>query len=212
VLSNAPAVFPPGTTTVIFSTADVAGNSATVSTTVTVMDTIAPGIQILSPQARDYAHADPLVVSFSVVEAGSGLLSGSPESWLDGVPVANGQSVALLTLALGEHVFTVSAMDVARNPAVRIVTFRVVATLDSLTAAVNLFAAQGQIDDSRMVRSLLSKLEDAKDAIARGSNKAAINKLNEFIDQVNAQVGQHITASAAQLLVTDARYVIATLQ
>jgi hypothetical protein len=85
VSSNAPAVFPPGTTTVIFSAADVVGNSATASTTVTVMDTIAPSIQILSPQARNYAHADPVVVSFSVIAAGSGLLLLSaptrPSKW-----------------------------------------------------------------------------------------------------------------------------------
>jgi hypothetical protein len=81
VSSNAPAVFPPGSTTVTFTAADAAGNSATAGTTVTVVDTIAPSVQILSPQARDYAHADVLVVSFSAVDAGSGLMSGSPESW-----------------------------------------------------------------------------------------------------------------------------------
>lgn len=212
VSSNAPAVFPPGMTTVTFTAADSAGNSATAGTTVTVVDTIAPTIQILSPQAGDYAHADVLVVSFSATDAGSGLMSGSPESWLDGVPVTGGQSVALLTLGLGEHVFTVSAMDAAGNPAVRTVTFRIVATIDSLITAVNLLAEQQQIDDSRTVRGLLGKLEDAKQALARGNQTAAINKLNDLIDQVTAQVGQHITPYAGQVLVTDARYVIATLQ
>ena len=212
VSSNAPAVFPPGVTTVTFTAADLAGNSATAATTVTVVDTIAPAVQILSPQARDHAHADALVVNFSAVDNGSGLMNGSPESWVDGAPTTNGQSIPLLTLTLGEHVFMVSAMDRAGNPSVRTVTFRIVATIDSLIAAVNVLAQQGQIDDSRMVKSLLSKLEDAKQAVARGSNKAAINKLNEFIDQVNVQINQHITSSAGYLLVTDAQYVIATLR
>jgi len=211
VSSNAPAVFPPGSTTLTFTADDAAGNRATTSTTVTVVDRIAPGIQIMSPQARDYAHTDSLVVSFSAGDTGSGLSSGSPVSSLDGVPVVTGQSISLLSLALGEHVFTASAMDVAGNPAGRTVTFRIVGTIDSLIAAVNLFAQQGQIDDPR-ARSLLNKLDDAKQAIARGNNKTAINRLNDLIDQINSQVGQHITPGAGQLLVTDAQYVISTIQ
>ena len=211
VSSNAPAIFPPGTTTVTFTTADVAGNNSTASTTVTVVDTTAPSVQILSPQARDYAHAETLTVNFSATDGGSGLIAGSPESFVDGVPVANGQNIALLTLALGEHVFTVSAMDAAGNPAVRTVTFRIVATIDSLIAAVNALAGQQQMDEA-LRRSLLAKLEDAKQALARGNSKVAINKLNDLIDQINANIGQRITPAAGQVLVTDARYVIATLQ
>jgi hypothetical protein len=108
-------------------------------------------------------------------------------------------------------VFTVSAMDAAGNSAVQTVTFRIVATIDSLIAAVNAFGGQQQMDDA-MRRSLLSKLEDAKGALARGKSNVAINKLNDLIDQVNANTGQRITPFAAQLLVTDAQYVIATLQ
>jgi hypothetical protein len=174
------------------------------------VDTTAPSVQILSPQARDYAHTDTLTINFSAADGGSGL-AGSPESRLDGVAVANGQNIALLTLALGQHVFTVSAMDAAGNPALRTVTFRIVATVDSLAAAVNALAAQQQMDDA-LRRSLLAKLDDAKQLLARGSSKAAINKLNDLIDQINANIGPRITPSAGQLLVTDARYVIATLQ
>ncbi|MGB2712621.1 MAG: HYR domain-containing protein, partial [Vicinamibacterales bacterium] len=211
VSSNAPAIFPRGTTSVTFTAADAAGNNATTSTTVTVVDTTTPSVQIVSPQARDYAHADTLTVNFSATDGGSGLIAGSPESWLDGVTVTNGQYIALLTLALGEHVLTVSAMDSAGNPAVRTVTFRIVATIDSLIAAVNTFAGQQQIDEA-LRRSLLAKLDDAKQAVARGNSKVAINKLNDLIDQINANVGQRITQSAGQVLVADARYVIATLQ
>src|SRR5204863_376904 len=42
VSSDAPAVFPPGPTTVTFTARDAAGNSATATTTVTVVDTTAP--------------------------------------------------------------------------------------------------------------------------------------------------------------------------
>ena len=60
-------------------------------------------------------------------------------------------------------------------------------------------------------RSLLSKLEDAKHALARGNLTGARGKLTDFKNQVSAQSGQAIAPAAAQLLVADADYVIGTL-
>ena len=79
-------------------------------------------------------------------------------------------------------------------------------------ASVNVFAGQNKIDDSKIVTSLITKLKDAKQAAQRGSQGAAINKLQEFIDLVRAQSGRHITVDAAQLLAADAEYVIVTLR
>ena len=86
------------------------------------------------------------------------------------------RTFSLLTLALGGHVLTVSAIDAAGNPAAQTVTFRIVATVDSLIAAVNVFAGQQQMDDA-LRRSFLAKLEDAKQSLARSNSKVAINKL-----------------------------------
>jgi polysaccharide deacetylase 2 family uncharacterized protein YibQ len=77
---------------------------------------------------------------------------------------------------------------------------------------VNVFAGQQKIDDSNTVKSLLAKLNDAKQAAQRSSMAAAINKLQEFIDLVRSQSGHHITPDAAQILVADAQYVIGTLR
>jgi hypothetical protein len=73
------------------------------------------------------------------------------------------------------------------------------------------FAGQHKIDDSNTVKSLLSKLNDAKQAAQRGNRTAAINKLQDFIGLVQAQSGKHITADVGQILVADAQYVIGTL-
>ena len=48
-----------------------------------------------------------------------------------------------------------------------------------LIASVNVFAGQNKIDDSNTVKSLLAKLNDAKQAAQRGNKTAAINKLQE---------------------------------
>jgi hypothetical protein len=212
VSSNAPAMFPRGLTTVTFTARDAAGNSATTTTTVTVVDTVSPTLAIASPQARAYLHSDVLTASFSATDAGSGLAAGMPSARLDGVAVANGQIITLLTLALGTHSFVLTATDVAGNSRSQNVTFTVAATIDSLIASVNVFAGQNNIDDSNTVKSLLAKLNDAKQAAQRGNKTTAINKLQEFIDLVRAQSGHHITADAAQILIADAQYVIGTLR
>jgi uncharacterized repeat protein (TIGR01451 family) len=207
-----PSLFPPGSTTVTFRTCDASCNRATATTTVTVVDTTRPSVTVVSPQARTYLHSDVLPISFSASDTGSGLAPGSPGAALDGIAVANGQSVALLTLGLGQHSLVVSAVDLAGNTASHPVNFQVIATVGSLITTVNVFTADGRISDSNTANGLLAKLNDAQDAIDKGKNNVAVNKLREFIDQVNGRAGRSIAPDAAQLLVTDAQYVIVTLQ
>jgi hypothetical protein len=207
-----PSIFPPGMTTVTFRTCDASCNSATATTTVTVVDTTRPGITVASPHARDYLHSDVLPISFSASDAGAGLAPRSPGATLDGVAVSNGHSVALLTLALGQHSLVVSAVDRAGNTASHPVTFQVIATVGSLITTVNAFLADGRINESNTANGLFAKLDDAQDAIDKGKNSVGVNKLREFIDQVNGRAGRSIAPDAAQLLVTDAQYVIGTLQ
>jgi len=210
VSSDAPAVFPRGTTRVTFTAVDASGNRAVAFTDVTVVDSIPPTLSILSPQARDYAHSDVLVVTFSGSDSGSGL-NGAPTAALDGAAVTSGQSIQLWTRGLGNHILVVTGADVAGHSTSQTVTFRIIATIDSLIATVNVFAAQNMIDDAATVGGLLGKLDDARQAASRGNNTVAINKLQNFIDQVRAQSGKHITPGAAQTLITDAQYVISTL-
>jgi cytochrome c len=207
-----PSLFPPGTTTVTFRTCDASCNRATATTTVTVVDTTRPNVTVASPQARNYLHSDVLPISFSASDAGAGLAPGSPAAALDGIAVSNGHSVALLTLALGQHSLVVSAVDRAGNAASHPITFQVIATVGSLITTVNAFVADGRINDSNTANGLLAKLNDARDAMDKGKNSVGANKLREFTDQVNGRAGRSIAPDAAQLLVTDAQYVIGTLQ
>ena len=170
-----------------------------------VADTTPPAISITSPESIDYAHVEQLTLAYSAVDEGSGLASVS--ATLDGVAVANDQTVQLLTLSLGTHTLVVTASDAAGNTATQSVSFTVVATLDSLIATVTLFTADGRVD-AHTARSLLAKLNEAKQAQDRGNLIAARNKLREFIDAVTAHSGRAIEAGAARLLVADATYVL----
>ena len=67
---------------------------------------------------------------------------------------------------------------------------------------------QGQIDNAGIANSLLSKVLNAADAAARGNVQASDNIMQAFINQVTAQSGQHISASAAAILINAATYII----
>jgi photosystem II stability/assembly factor-like uncharacterized protein len=198
-----------GATTVRARATDRAGNAENpgVSSTFRI-DWIGPALTINSPGAIEYLHTDSLLVSFNATDSLSGLAGAT--ATIDGAPVANGKTIPLLTLAVGFQTLFVSASDQAGNTSLATVTFRIVATIDTLIGAVNTFVRTGEIDASRG-RNLLAKLEDAQQALARGNLAAARGALNDFKSQVSAQSGKSITPSAAQLLVADADFVIFTL-
>ena len=97
VTSDAPAIFPLGTTTVTFRAADQAGNVATASTSVTVVDTRAPGVTVVptvtaectsasgtqvplpAPQVQDICDAAPVVANNALQ---SYLRGTTPVTWI----------------------------------------------------------------------------------------------------------------------------------
>jgi hypothetical protein len=168
-------------------------------------------VNVSSPMATEYLHSDALRVSFVVMDSVSGLADTAPLATLDGAVVTNSQAIDLLTVALGPHTLSVSASDRAGNTSTRVVEFRVMATVDSLIAAVSTFAARDQITGP-MAHHLRMKLADAKQALELGHVSAARNTLRDFRDQVFAQAEKSIAASAARVLLADADYVLAHLR
>jgi 2',3'-cyclic-nucleotide 2'-phosphodiesterase (5'-nucleotidase family) len=169
-----------------------------------------PVITIIAPTASTYLHPDFLTIDFAVTDDISGVKT--VEALLDGNPVADGDVIDLYTLALGDHTFTVNAMDKAYNQSSQSVTFTVTATSQSLVFAVNRFYSEGKIDNDGIQNSLLKKLENAQKDIDKGKLDTAINKLEAFINEVQAQSGKHIAEDAANLLIADAQWVIAHLK
>jgi len=197
-----------GTTVVRARATDEAGNTENPGvSTIVAIDPASPVISISSPTSTDYLHSAALQISFDATDATSGI-DGSATARLDGTSVTSGATVQLLAMTLGSHTLEVTASDRAGNTATKTVSFRVIATVDSLIAAVNTFAAQGAIA-SNTATGLIAKLEDAKRALSRGNVTAARGKLNQFSDQVSAQQGKSIAAPAAQVLLDDAAFVLA---
>jgi hypothetical protein len=188
---------------------DVAGNRAETTVSFTVVDTIPPEISIASPTATSYAHHELVPVDVEVTDAKSGVADVTIT--LDGQPVADGDVIDLLELALGDHTLAVHARDASGNVADAQVTFTVEATLDSLQATVARYADEGVITNGGTVRSLERMLEGAQAALARGDTEAATNLLHAFEEYVRSQSGSMIPTGAAELLETDAATVRATL-
>ncbi|MBI5952182.1 MAG: bifunctional metallophosphatase/5'-nucleotidase [Chloroflexi bacterium] len=168
-----------------------------------IADNTPPAITIVAPTATTYLHPDSIVLDFIATDDVSGVKS--TEALLDGEVVANGQTIALYSLALGDHTFTVNAVDKAGNAATQSVTFSITATIDSLKTAVDNFRQDGSIKDKGTYTALMAKL-DAASKSTKPETTSAI--LNAFIKYVQAQSGKHIKPLAANRLIADAQWVI----
>lgn len=195
-----------GATQLVAQATDNAGNveSARPATEIRI-DTSAPAVTITSPESRDYLHSDTVLAAFSAADSISGI-SGAPTAVLDGVAVS-GNTISLLALPLGAHTLTASAVDVAGSSSQASVTFRIVASVDSLIASVNALA--GQMEGSAF-NNLMAKLQDASAALQRGSVNTARNKLEEVVSYCTRESGRAISSGAASSLIADAHYVLGT--
>jgi hypothetical protein len=192
--------------------ADRQGSFGGDTLTVSVVDTKAPGITIAQPKPLAYTHSDTLVLDYAVADACTGVDSFSPR--LDGAGMVgghglqNGQPIHLLTeLSLGEHTFTVDAVDGQGNPGSAAVTFSIVVTPESLEEDVRQLAASGAI--THPSQSLLGKLEAAARKYHDQSCGAASNIYRAFLHEVQAQSGKSIDPGAADILTADAQFLIA---
>ena len=64
--------------------------------------------------------------------------------------------------------------------------------------------AADEIDNSGIANALLAKLEAAMEATERGQPATAIEILEAFAHEVEAQAGQHLSPDMADLLLDDA--------
>jgi hypothetical protein len=189
---------------------DMAGNSASLTVNNINIDKTQPNLTITSPQAGTYANTS----SFTTAWNASDVLSGieSENGALDGQSIKKGEVVDLLLISAGSHQFTVTAMDKADNSTQASVSVFVSVDINGLIAAKNKVCELGWVDKAGTCNSLGAKLQAAKDAISRGKNAVAINQLNAFINELEAQKGKAVTNKAYNLLRADALYVISQLK
>jgi hypothetical protein len=115
------------------------------------------------------------------------------------------QTVDLATGAISKSSGTLPA-----NQYVGALAFEGVAiTPDSIISDVHGAVASGAIDNAGVAISLLAKLNAAKAARAGGDCATAASVYQAFINEVNAQSGQHVAAATAAQLVSEAQFLVA---
>ena len=110
------------------------------------------------------------------------------------------------TSALGPQIVTCTAEDVAGNNSTADGTYTVISPAE---AADNLIE---DIEDSGILESgeesLTKLLASAVAMLDRGNEKAARNKLNAFINKINARAGKSISVSDADALIAKALLIL----
>lgn len=81
-------------------------------------------------------------------------------------------------------------------------------TVADAIADLIMFFETGQIDNRGIYNGLLGTLNKAQKALDKGNINLAVNLLNSFINEVQAQSGKHITSDAAAILIAEAQWII----
>jgi hypothetical protein len=168
--------------TLTCSVTNGAGLSAQASVTVKI-DRTPPLIVFAIPEARSYAHAATLRLDWRSEDTLSGG-GADGEGVLDGVRVANGDVVDLLSLPLGIHRLEVAAADAAGNSAGGSVTFQAAAELGGLSEATDRACLLGWIATSCTCGSLRTAVERARSQIAGGATEEAAQALMTYVAEL----------------------------
>jgi hypothetical protein len=174
------------------------------------IDQTPPVVNTWVDQAR-YTRTQLFIVHFNGndPQPGSGLASLT--ATFNNQPVANGQTVDLFWLALGNYTLAVRGEDVAGWVTENRQNIEIYATIGSLQETVSRMCKESYITQKGICKELSMKLKVAFAARERGDLKAALQILKAFQNAVKAQTGKAISLRAAWLLIKDTDYVIANL-
>ncbi|OUS75732.1 hypothetical protein B1748_14990 [Paenibacillus sp. MY03] len=179
-----------GVYSVLYRSIDRMGNLEEAGTAAFKVDTTAPSIAVTGVTGQSYGNAGTLTISWSAEDAASGAALENLSASLNGEPLQQNVSIPLYTLPLGSHTLVVSGIDFAGNAAENTITFSTTTDLEQLRLLVSLFGSMGWVDNHGIANALSKKLEHGQ--------------LQAFINQVEAQSGNHITPEAAAYLLRDA--------
>jgi hypothetical protein len=187
-----------GKYTVSYRSTDNAGNVEASQTISFNLDTTAPGITVSGLVYGTYSDSMDITPFLTLSDNLSGVDSSKTTVTLSTYgaqqSVQQGATIPLYTLPLGTHAFIVAASDMAGNTGNETIAFTTTTSIPSMQTLVARFTNMGWIDNSGIATSLQSKL--------------AANALADFVSEVQAQSGKHISSQAAGYLLRDAQYLL----
>ena len=179
------------------------------------IDKTAPAVTIAQPKQTSYVHSGTITLNYPPpTDDESGVNSVTPtldnRATVGGHGLASGQTINLLTeLSLGGHTFAVGTADNAGNLSSLSVSFSIIATPRSVKDDVGQFLGSGAIKNKFLAISLLSTLEVAGDAYAKGKCGLAGIIYRAFDQELRVLSGKFIDPSAAAIMIADAQFLIA---
>ncbi|MFD0693603.1 OmpL47-type beta-barrel domain-containing protein [Paenibacillus sp. GCM10027628] len=179
---------------VSYRSTDNAGNVETPKTVSFNLDATAPTITVSGVVYGTFNDTESIVPIIVLSDEMSGADNSKTTMTLDANGVQQGTTIPLYTLPLGSHTLVVTASDLAGNNGSQTVVFQTTTSIDSLKALVTHFASTGWIHNAGIANSLLSKL--------------TANNLADFVSEVKAQSGKHVSVQAANYLLRDALYLL----
>jgi len=193
---------------------DPSNNSSSASFTVLVPDfsvnAASPVTLVVGASGTSSVTVGSIDTFSSAVKLSASGPSGFQESFSANpvTPPSNGSKSSTLTISLGPSVTSGSYMVHVTGISGALthtttVSVTVNATIAGITNVIGDFLISGAIDKSGIANALTSKLSTAQSFISAGDNQTAVNVLGAAINQLNAQSGKHIAASAASVLITD---------
>lgn len=117
----------------------------------------------------------------------------------------------LFWLDLGSYSLNPRGEDNAGWVTTNSASFQLIATIESLQGTVERLCKENYINKKGICNSLGQKLDAALAAQNRGRFNVAVNILQAFQHEVNAQTGKAIKLEAARILLMDSNYVIELL-
>jgi hypothetical protein len=113
--------------------------------------------------------------------------------------LASGAVFSTDTLTAGTHSIVVTATDALGNKTTTTITIQVHATAGGLVNALNDGVKNGQVTCN--INNMVTKLQAAQAAYARGDKATAKGLLYTFLNQLSSQTGKGVTSAYASMLV-----------
>ena len=173
-----------GAYTLTANATDLAGNSASSSTTFKIVERIPPTISY-SGNAGIYAVDSQVAITCTAAD-------NHEVVWTDCADITG----PAWALGLGTHKYSASAEDWSGNTGSGSTSLEVIATYPSLSSLTSQWVTKKSV-----ATELLSKLDAAARAEARGKLKAEASILGEYRSLLRAQSGKSIAKELAQILI-----------
>jgi Tol biopolymer transport system component len=185
---------------------DIAGNKEENNSASFKIDKTAPELSITSPMPTNYVHSEVVEVIFTSTDDISGVYRDT--IFLDDQEYDFANPIDLIYLSIGYHTIRLESENHAGLVSTESVEFEVIATPDGLIALINKLYEMGEIDNEGVKTSLIMKAKTVIRKVEQGQNDTAVNVLEAFVNELDAQEGKHISGFAAHVLKMDVEYLI----